>query len=86
MRAAHAGDIERAREIDRELAPAYELLQVATNPIAIKAALNLLGHEVGGHRLPLVPATDGGARAGSRLPRAPRPARRRLATCLRRMS
>ena len=28
------------------------------NPIAIKAALNLLGHEVGGHRLPLVPATD----------------------------
>ena len=25
-----------------------------TNPIAIKAALNLLGHEVGGLRLPLV--------------------------------
>jgi 4-hydroxy-tetrahydrodipicolinate synthase len=30
---------------------------VATNPIAIKAALTLLGHEVGGHRLPLVSAT-----------------------------
>jgi 4-hydroxy-tetrahydrodipicolinate synthase len=30
---------------------------VATNPIAIKAALDLLGHEVGGHRLPLVEAT-----------------------------
>ena len=57
VRAAHAGDIERARAIDRELAPAYELLAVATNPIAIKAALSLLGHEVGGHRLPLVPAT-----------------------------
>ncbi len=28
------------------------------NPIAIKAALNLLGHEVGGHRLPLVEATE----------------------------
>ena len=27
-----------------------------TNPIAIKAALTLLGHRVGGHRLPLVPA------------------------------
>ena len=28
-----------------------------TNPIAIKTALNLLGHEVGGFRLPLVEAT-----------------------------
>jgi 4-hydroxy-tetrahydrodipicolinate synthase len=28
------------------------------NPIAIKCALNLLGHEVGGVRLPLVEATD----------------------------
>ena len=28
------------------------------NPIAIKAALNLLGHEVGGLRLPLVEATE----------------------------
>jgi len=58
VRSARAGDVERAREIDRELAPAYELLKVQTNPIAIKAALNLLGHEVGGHRLPLVEATD----------------------------
>ena len=49
------GDVERAREIDRELAPAHELLQIVTNPIPIKAALNLLGHEVGGFRLPLVP-------------------------------
>ena len=57
VRAALAGDVARAREIDRELRPAYELLQAAPNPIAIKAALNLLGHEVGGHRLPLVPPT-----------------------------
>jgi len=28
------------------------------NPIAIKCALNLLGHEVGGLRLPLVETTD----------------------------
>ena len=41
-----------------ELQPAHELLKVAINPIAIKAALNLLGHEVGGLRLPLVEATD----------------------------
>jgi 4-hydroxy-tetrahydrodipicolinate synthase len=57
VKAMEAGDTERAREIDRGLAAAYELLKVVSNPIAIKAALNLLGHEVGGHRLPLVPAT-----------------------------
>jgi 4-hydroxy-tetrahydrodipicolinate synthase len=57
VRAWRDGDRERARELDRELQPAYDLLQVQTNPIAIKAALNLLGHEVGGHRLPLVPPT-----------------------------
>jgi 4-hydroxy-tetrahydrodipicolinate synthase len=56
--AALDGDFEHARQIDRALAPAYELLQVQTNPIAIKAALRLLGHPVGGHRLPLVDATD----------------------------
>ena len=57
VRAAREGDLERAREIDRELAPVYELLKITTNPIPIKAAVNLLGHDVGGHRLPLVPPT-----------------------------
>jgi 4-hydroxy-tetrahydrodipicolinate synthase len=52
------GDHARAREIEEQLAPAYELLKVVTNPIAIKAALNLLGHDVGGLRLPLVEATE----------------------------
>jgi 4-hydroxy-tetrahydrodipicolinate synthase len=52
-----AGEHEAARELNRELAPSIELLRVVGNPIAIKAALNLLGHEVGGHRLPLVEAT-----------------------------
>jgi 4-hydroxy-tetrahydrodipicolinate synthase len=53
-----AGEHDAARALDRELAPSIELLRVASNPIAIKAALNLLGHEVGGHRLPLVEATE----------------------------
>ena len=53
-----AGDPERAREVDRRLDPAYEILKVVTNPIAIKCALNLLGHDVGGLRLPLVDATE----------------------------
>ncbi|HYI74409.1 MAG TPA: 4-hydroxy-tetrahydrodipicolinate synthase [Gaiellaceae bacterium] len=58
VRLYRSGDVEGARALDRELAPAIELLRVAVNPIAIKCALNLLGHEVGGHRLPLVEATD----------------------------
>src|SRR5215212_2200375 len=58
VRAYHSGDTARATEIDEQLAPAYELLTVQTNPIAIKAALNLLGHEVGGLRLPLVEANE----------------------------
>jgi len=53
-----AGDLDGARELDRELEPALDLLKVVVNPIAIKAALNLLGHDVGGHRLPLVEASD----------------------------
>ena len=57
VRAYRNGDEETARRIDEELEPAYELLKVAPNPIAIKAALKLLGHDVGGHRLPLVAAT-----------------------------
>ena len=54
-----SGDAEGARRLSEELRPSIDLLRVAPNPIAIKAALNLLGHEVGGHRLPLVPATEG---------------------------
>ncbi len=53
-----SGEHDAARALDRELAPSIELLRVVGNPIAIKAALNLLGHEVGGHRLPLVDPTD----------------------------
>jgi 4-hydroxy-tetrahydrodipicolinate synthase len=57
-RAYKDGDEDGARQIDEELRPAYELLKITINPIPIKAALNMLGQEVGGHRLPLVPATD----------------------------
>jgi 4-hydroxy-tetrahydrodipicolinate synthase len=52
------GDIETARRVNEEIKPALEILKVQTNPIAIKAALNLLGHDVGGLRLPLVPANE----------------------------
>jgi 4-hydroxy-tetrahydrodipicolinate synthase len=48
------GDVDGARAIHEELQPSYDLLRIQTNPIPIKAALNLTGHEVGGYRLPMV--------------------------------
>jgi 4-hydroxy-tetrahydrodipicolinate synthase len=52
------GDFDGAKEIEAELEPVIEALAVNTNPIPLKAALNMLGHEAGGLRLPLVEATD----------------------------
>jgi len=57
IRLYKAGDHVQAGRIHQALEPAYELLKVVVNPIAIKAALNMLGHEVGGLRLPLVEAS-----------------------------
>ena len=58
VRLVREGDVEAARRIDRELEPSYELLRVAPNPMAIKAALRLQGWDVGGLRLPLVEADE----------------------------
>jgi 4-hydroxy-tetrahydrodipicolinate synthase len=58
VRRYRAGDIEGARAIDEALAPLWELDAVAVNPIPIKTALGLLGQDVGGFRLPMVPPTD----------------------------
>jgi 4-hydroxy-tetrahydrodipicolinate synthase len=49
---------DRRHEIEQGLSDLYEALGVTTNPIPIKAAMNLAGHEVGGLRLPLVEATE----------------------------
>jgi 4-hydroxy-tetrahydrodipicolinate synthase len=54
VRRYREGDVDGARRLHDELAPAYELLKVQTNPIAVKGALNLLGHDVGRFRLPMV--------------------------------
>lgn len=52
------GDLEGARGLEAELKPVIEALAVDTNPIPLKAALNILGHEVGAPRLPLAEATE----------------------------
>jgi len=58
IRHAREAHLDGARQLNDELAPAIELIGVGTGPIQIKAALNMLGHEVGGLRLPLVEASD----------------------------
>jgi len=48
---------EHRAEIDASLQDVYETLFLTSSPTCTKAALNLLGHNVGGLRLPLVEAT-----------------------------
>ncbi len=48
---------EHRAEIDASLRDVYETLFLTASPTCTKAALNLLGHDVGGLRLPLVEAT-----------------------------
>jgi 4-hydroxy-tetrahydrodipicolinate synthase len=45
-------------QIEDGLRDLYKALSVTTNPIPIKTALNMAGHEVGPLRLPLVEATE----------------------------
>jgi 4-hydroxy-tetrahydrodipicolinate synthase len=52
-------DPARRAELDAELHPLWKVLGVTTNPIPIKAALAMVGHPVGGLRLPLVEADEG---------------------------
>jgi 4-hydroxy-tetrahydrodipicolinate synthase len=56
--AAHAGDTERSRALDAELDDLYRTLFIAPPPATVKAALRLLGIELGGVRLPLVEVDD----------------------------
>ncbi len=48
---------ERRAEIDASLKDVYETLFLTSSPTCTKAALNLLGHNAGGVRLPMVQAT-----------------------------
>lgn len=54
--AAESGDLDRAAEIDRELTPLYGAMSITTNPIPVKAALDMLGIIPGALRLPMVEA------------------------------
>jgi 4-hydroxy-tetrahydrodipicolinate synthase len=49
---------ERRHEIDASLQDVYQTLFITSNPTPVKAALNMLGHDVGGLRLPLIEADE----------------------------
>ncbi len=52
------GDVELAAEMHRRLLPLFKVIFITTNPIPVKAALELSGFDAGGLRPPLVGATD----------------------------
>jgi 4-hydroxy-tetrahydrodipicolinate synthase len=64
LNAYGAGDVKRAQELHNYLFPMFKGLFITTNPIPVKEALNLLGKDVGGLRLP--PHRIGGQRHGIR--------------------
>jgi 4-hydroxy-tetrahydrodipicolinate synthase len=58
IRAAKQGDLGTARKLNDELYPLYKGLFIVSNPIPLKAAMEMAGQPVGEPRLPLVPASD----------------------------
>ncbi len=52
-----SGNNEEAAQIHSYLFPMFKGLFVATNPVPVKEALNIMGMQVGGFRLPLCNAT-----------------------------
>jgi 4-hydroxy-tetrahydrodipicolinate synthase len=49
---------EARQEVHESLSDVFQAFTVTTNPIPVKAALKLLGHDVGGLRLPMVEASE----------------------------
>src|SRR5690349_19932558 len=54
---ASTGDVPAARKIHEELLPLFKGLFITSNPIPVKAALDIVGRPAGPLRLPLVGAT-----------------------------
>ena len=52
------GDVPAARKLHESLSPLFNALFVTSNPIPLKAALEMVGRPAGEPRLPLVPANQ----------------------------
>lgn len=60
VKAADAGDYQQARELHYKLFPlCRDMLGLATNPIPVKAAMQLVGRDTGELRLPMTPLEEG---------------------------
>jgi 4-hydroxy-tetrahydrodipicolinate synthase len=57
LRLVDKGDLEAARAINQRMLPVFHGLFITSNPIPLKAAMELIGQPAGPPRLPLVPAT-----------------------------
>lgn len=53
-----AGQVQEAAELHHRMLPLFKALFCTTNPVPVKAALNMMGANVGGVRLPLVEANE----------------------------
>jgi 4-hydroxy-tetrahydrodipicolinate synthase len=53
-----AGDVAGSRKLQLSILPLMRVLFADSNPVPVKAALNLMGFEMGGCRLPLAPIED----------------------------
>jgi 4-hydroxy-tetrahydrodipicolinate synthase len=49
---------ENRAEIHESLRPFFEAMSVTTNPMPVKTAMAMMGHRVGGFRLPMVECSD----------------------------
>jgi 4-hydroxy-tetrahydrodipicolinate synthase len=57
VRAYEQGEVARALQLHLRLLPLFKVLFITTNPVPLKAALNMSGINVGKPRLPLVETT-----------------------------
>lgn len=53
------GDVKKARDMQVKYMDLINALFIETNPIPVKEAMNMLGLEAGGYRLPLCPMAEG---------------------------
>lgn len=58
MTSFKTGDVTTAAAIHRKLVPTMKALFAAPNPSPVKAALTIMGIQVGGVRLPMIPLTN----------------------------
>ncbi len=58
-----SGRVDRAKELHLKLFPLFKVLFMTTNPVPVKAAVNMIGIKSGIPRLPLVSATPQEAEA-----------------------